>query len=115
MLLDFKIEFSNIIEIVVPHFKLSLTLSWGGVLGLGQQTTLGGQSSLLTKVGGQSPTRSLHTNYEFVWQGGRFRVVPKGVLGLGLIVVYLYYEFAWQGERFRIGPKGVLGLGLIVV
>jgi hypothetical protein len=37
------------------------------------------------------------------------------VLGLGLIVVYIYYESAFQITRFRVGQRGVLGLGLIMV
>jgi hypothetical protein len=35
-------------------------------------------------------------------QGRRFRVVYKGVLGLGLMLVHLYYDFALQGRRFMV-------------
>jgi hypothetical protein len=31
-----------------------------------------------------------------------FRVVHKGVLGLGLIMVHVYYECALQGRSFRV-------------
>jgi hypothetical protein len=79
--------------------------------------------------------------YELAWQGGRFRVGPEGVLGLGLIVVYcycyflckvggfgfvykgvlwlmlghLYSDFVFQGRRLRVVYPGVLGLGLMLV
>jgi hypothetical protein len=32
---------------------------------------------------------------------GGSRVVQKGILGLGLTMVYLYLEVALQGRRFR--------------
>jgi hypothetical protein len=40
--------------------------------------------------------------YEFALQGRRFRVVKKGIFGLGLIMVYDYYIFASQGRMFRV-------------
>jgi hypothetical protein len=36
---------------------------------------------------------------QHIW---RFRVVYRRVLGLGLIMVYLYDDFALQGRRFRV-------------
>jgi hypothetical protein len=40
--------------------------------------------------------------YEFALQGRRFRVVYKGVLGLGWIMLYLYYDVALTGMRLRV-------------
>jgi hypothetical protein len=45
----------------------------------------------------------------------RFRVVQRGVLGLGLIMVHVYYDFPLQGRWCRVVPRGVLSLGLIMV
>jgi hypothetical protein len=42
---------------------------------------------------------------EFDLRGIRFRAVYTGVLGLGLIVVYVYNEFASQDRRFRVVYK----------
>jgi hypothetical protein len=44
----------------------------------------------------------------------RSRVEARGVLGLGLILVYLYYEFGCQSISFRADAGGVLGSGLIM-
>jgi hypothetical protein len=41
-------------------------------------------------------------HYEFPSNKRRFRVVYKEVLGLGLIMVYLYYGFALQGMRLMV-------------
>jgi hypothetical protein len=55
--------------------------------------------------------------YEFAFQSTRIRVVERGVLGLGLILVHLYYEFVFQSRKLRVvypmnlWPK-VGGLGL---
>ena len=35
----------------------------------------------------------------------RFRIVKKGILGLRLIMVYLYYEFELQGRRFKVDDR----------
>jgi hypothetical protein len=40
----------------------------------------------------------VYVYYDFALQGRRFRVVYKGVLGLGLIIVHLYYDFALQSR-----------------
>jgi hypothetical protein len=40
--------------------------------------------------------------YDFALQGRRLRVVYKGVLGLGLIMVYLYFDVALHGRRLRV-------------
>jgi hypothetical protein len=39
---------------------------------------------------------------EFALQARRFRVVYKGVLGLGLITMYCYYDVAVPGMTFRV-------------
>jgi hypothetical protein len=44
-----------------------------------------------------------------------FRVGYRGVLYLGLIMVYVCYEFDFQCTRLRVGQRGVLGSGLIMV
>jgi hypothetical protein len=44
----------------------------------------------------------VHVYSDVALQSRRFRVVEKGVLGLGLILVHLYYDFALQGKRFRV-------------
>jgi hypothetical protein len=44
----------------------------------------------------------VYVDYEFSLQGRRFRVVEKGVLGLGLIMVYWYYEFLLHGMGFGV-------------
>jgi hypothetical protein len=41
----------------------------------------------------------------------RFGVVSKGVLGLGLTMVYFYYDCALQGRRLGVVKNGILGLG----
>jgi hypothetical protein len=43
----------------------------------------------------------VHLYYDVALQGKRFRVVYRGVLGLGLIMGHLYYDFALQRRRFR--------------
>jgi hypothetical protein len=50
-----------------------------------------------------------------VLQGSWFRVVERGVLGLGLIIAYYCHDFALRGRKFRAVERGVLGLGLIGV
>jgi hypothetical protein len=35
----------------------------------------------------------VHVYSEFALQGMRFRVVKKGILGSGLIMVHVYYDF----------------------
>jgi hypothetical protein len=47
--------------------------------------------------------------YEFALQGKRFKIIYKGVLGLGLIMMHVYYDFALPGMRFKVVNKGVLG------
>jgi hypothetical protein len=72
-------------------------------------TKVGGQSprrSLLTKVRGQSPRRSLLI---------KSNVLKTKIRGLGFIVGYVYYDFDLQGRRLRVARKGVLGLGWTLV
>ena len=45
--------------------------------------------------------------YEFVCQSIRFRVDAGGVMGLGLIMLYLYYEFVCQSITLRVEAGGV--------
>jgi hypothetical protein len=44
----------------------------------------------------------VHVYHELAWRGRTFRIVEKGALGLGLIMVYLNYEFLLQGMRLRV-------------
>jgi hypothetical protein len=44
----------------------------------------------------------VHLYYEFGFQSGRFRVVSRGVLGLGLILVDFHYELVFQSRRLRV-------------
>jgi hypothetical protein len=39
---------------------------------------------------------------DFALQHRGLRVVKQGVLGLGLIIVYVYYELVLQRRRFRV-------------
>jgi hypothetical protein len=48
-----------------------------------------------------------HCYHEFACQGRRFMGCLKGALGLGLIMVHVCYEFALQGGRIRVVQKGV--------
>jgi hypothetical protein len=47
-----------------------------------------------------------HVYSDFVSQGVTFRFVSKGVLGLGLVVVYVHYDFALRGRMFRVVQQG---------
>jgi hypothetical protein len=41
----------------------------------------------------------LHFDYDFCLRGRRLRVVQRGVLFSGVIMVYLYYEFSSRGKE----------------
>jgi hypothetical protein len=44
----------------------------------------------------------VHLYHDYILQGKRFKVVYRGVLVLGLIMMHVYYDFALPSRRFRV-------------
>jgi hypothetical protein len=56
----------------------------------------------------------VYVHYDVDCQGRSLGLL-KRVLGLGLIMVCLYLDFDCQGRSLRLLKKGVLGVGLLLV
>jgi hypothetical protein len=56
----------------------------------------------------------VHLDCSVALHGRRFRIVQRGVLGLGLMMVHYYDYVPLQGWRFREACVEVLGSGLIL-